>query len=92
MKKLDEIHLNRCNVNIEDDCKDWFMIKAKSMGMSMSQLMSFILTNYYDAQLNADAMKNISAMNQNPALTEANKNLVEMMLQIQNHIDKNELI
>ena len=58
--KIEDLNLIRVNVTIEEDCKDWFMFKAKSMGMSMSNLMSFILSNYYESCLNQEATRLIA--------------------------------
>ena len=59
------MHVNRCNVNLEDECKLWYVTKAKSMGVSMSNLLSFVCTNYYEQQRNAETLRNISEMNEN---------------------------
>lgn len=73
------MHVNRCNVNLEDECKLWYVTKAKSMGVSMSNLLSFVCTNYYEQQRNAETLRNISEMNQNEELKELNENVKEMM-------------
>lgn len=78
-KKLSEMHVSRCNVNLEDDCKAWYVTKAKSMGMSMSNLLSFVCTNYFEQQRNAETLRNLSEMNQNEELKELNENVKEMM-------------
>lgn len=83
MKTLQELHLNRCNVQVEDDVKDWYMYKARSMGMSMSQLMAFVLSNWYEQHINADAVRMIADLNKNGELQETNRNVLELLTEFQ---------
>ena len=83
MKTLEELHLNRCNVQVEDDVKEWYMYKAKSMGMSMSQLMSFVLSNWYEQHINADAVRMIAELNKDEDLKQTNQNVLAMIAEMQ---------
>lgn len=83
MKTLEELHLNRCNVQVEDDVKDWYMYKARSMGMSMSQLMAFVLSNWYEQHINADAVRMLAELNQDGDLKETNRNVLELLTEFQ---------
>ena len=78
-KKLNEMHVSRCNVNLEDDCKQWYVTKAKSMGMSMSNLLSFVCTNYYETQRNAETLRRVSEMNQSSDIKELSDNVRELL-------------
>lgn len=49
-KNIEDLKLIRVNVSIEEDCKNFYQFKAKSLGMSMSSLMAFILSDYYESQ------------------------------------------
>lgn len=89
MKTLEELHLNRCNVQVEDDVKEWYMYKAKSMGMSMSQLMSFVLSNWYEQHINADAVRMIAELNKDEDLKQTNQNVLAMIAEMQK-IQENE--
>jgi antitoxin component of RelBE/YafQ-DinJ toxin-antitoxin module len=82
MKPIEELHLNRCNVQIEDDVKAWYMYKAKSMGMSMSQLMSFVLSNWYESHINADAVRMIAELNQSEDLKQTNQGVFELIAEM----------
>lgn len=81
MYNLDDIELVRININIEKNVKEWYQYKAKSMGMSMSQLMSYILTNYYDGQKNAETLKDIKNMAYDEQLKADNKEMYALMVE-----------
>lgn len=83
MKSLEELHLNRCNVQVEDDVKDWYMYKAKSMGMSMSQLMAFVLSNWYEQHINADAVRMLAELNSDDDLKKTNQSVLAMISELQ---------
>lgn len=83
MKTLEELHLNRCNVQVEDDVKEWYMYKAKSMGMSMSQLMAFVLSYWYEQHINADAVRMIAELNKDEDLKQTNQNVLAMIAEMQ---------
>lgn len=59
-ERIEDLKLTRVNISIEEDCKEWYQFKAKSMGMSMANLMAFILSNYYENQLTQQATRGIA--------------------------------
>ena len=79
MYNLDDIELIRVNVNLEKSVKEWFQYRAKTMGMTMGQLMSFILTNYADTQRNNEAVRNLSVLAADEQTTVTNQELVEVI-------------
>lgn len=83
MKPMEDLHLNRCNVQVEDDVKAWYMYKAKSMGMSMSQLMAFVLANWYESHINADAVRMLAELNKGEDLKQVNENMISMLVEMQ---------
>lgn len=88
MKALEELHLNRCNVNVEDSLKDWYMYTARTMGMSMSQLMSFALSEWYLQHMNNDAIRAIAEMNKNGELTQVTQDLFQLIAEFQQVLDE----
>lgn len=83
MKPMEDLHLNRCNVQVEDDVKAWYMYKAKSMGMSMSQLMAFVLANWYESHINADAVRMLAELNKGEDLKQVNENIISVIAEMQ---------
>lgn len=79
MKDFDEIKLHRITVNVEDECKKWYMAKAKSMGMSTNNLMGYVLADYYEKHKNAEAVRVLSELGTSNDLNESNKSLVELL-------------
>ena len=82
-KTFEELHLNRCNVQVEDAVKDWYMFKAKSMGMSMSQLMAFVLANWYENHITADAVRLLSELGKGEDLKQTNAEMAKLLEAIQ---------
>lgn len=70
--RIEDLKLTRVNISIEEDCKEWFQFKAKSMGMSMANLMAFILSNYYEQNLNQQATRAISEAMQSDNIKQTN--------------------
>ena len=81
MDNFNDIKLVRINVNLEENVKKWYQYKARSMGMSMSQLMAYILTNYHDQQINAQNLAEIKNMAYDEQLKNDNKELYKMMME-----------
>jgi antitoxin component of RelBE/YafQ-DinJ toxin-antitoxin module len=79
MYDLNDIELVRVNVHLERGVKEWFQYRAKSMGMNMSQLMAFILTNYADTQRNNEAVRNLSDLAADEQTTVTNQEFIEAM-------------
>lgn len=88
---IENIKTERCNINLEKSCKDWFMWKAKTMGMNMSQLMAFVLTSYKDTQQNADALKSLSNVAENADSQAVNRELLDLLKAIKEDSDSDEL-
>lgn len=88
MKNFEELHLNRCNVQVEDEVKSWYVYTAKSMGMSTSQLMSFVLSQWYEQHINADAVRVIAEMNKNGELTQVTQELFQLIAEFQQVLDE----
>lgn len=88
MKPIEELHLNRCNVNVEDDVKSWYMYKAKSMGMNMCQLMAYVLCQWYDQQVNADALRMLADLNKDEDLKQTNRNVLSLIAEMQKNSSK----
>lgn len=84
MKELNNIKLIRINVNLEQSVKEWYQYKAKTMGMSMSQLMSYILTNYHDNQMQSQNLADIKNMAYDEQLKNDNKEMYSMLLELIN--------
>lgn len=59
MYNLKDIELTRVNISLEKSTKEWFQYKAKTMGMTMSQLMAYILTTYSETQRNNEAVRTL---------------------------------
>lgn len=91
MKKIEDFHLNRCNVNVEDEIKNWYMCKARSMGMSMSQLMSYVIYSYYEQHTNSDALKALASLSSDDNLRQTNNNLSAFILECQKLQNQGEL-
>lgn len=71
-ERIEDLKLTRVNISIEEDCKEWYQFKAKSMGMSMANLMAFILSNYYENSLNQQAQRTLSEAMKSESVKETN--------------------
>lgn len=56
----------KCNFMLNDEVKEWYKVEAEKMGLSMSGLMSFVLSQY---KKNEDARQVLAELNN------ANKNI-----------------
>lgn len=70
---------HRVNVNVSDECKQWYMMEASTMGMAMSQLMSYVLATHYKNQKNAEAVRHLSEASNSGDLQEMQSQLLEIM-------------
>jgi hypothetical protein len=61
---FDDIKLCRININVEQSVKEWYQRKAKCMGMSMCQLMAYVIANYCETQRNSEAFRNMTDISQ----------------------------
>lgn len=87
MYNLDDIELIRININLEKSVKEWFQYRAKTMGMSMSQLMAFVLTTYSETQKNNEAVRNLSAMAADEKTTMNNAEMIAALQKLSDVID-----
>ena len=81
--KYEDLVLTRVNISIEEDCKQWYMFKAKSMGMSMANLMSFVLSNFWEQHITADAVRLLSEISKGEDLKNLNADTKEILQAIQ---------
>lgn len=77
-----DVELCRVNVNLERKVKEWLSWHAKTMGMSMSQLCSFLITQYYNNNLNQETMRTLKEVVVNPEFQANNKEFLEAMAAI----------
>lgn len=87
--KFEDLVLTRVNISIEEDCKQWYMFKAKSMGMSMANLMSFVLSNFWEQHITADAVRLLSEVSKGDDLKSLNADAKEI-LQVLQSLNKSE--
>lgn len=73
------VELCRINVKLEKNIKEWLSWHSKTMGMSMSQLISFLVTQYCLEHQQKDAMVEISKVARDPDFVGDNTKLVEFM-------------
>lgn len=77
--------LIKVNFTTNDDLKEWYKVEAEKMGISMSALMSFVLSQY---KKNEESRLVLAELNQ------ANKNIdmsqMLEMLKLANEMDKTE--
>jgi len=81
--KIEDLVLTRVNISIEEDCKQWYMFKARSMGMSMANLMSFVLSNFWEQHITADAVRLLSELTNGEELKKFNAETKEILQSIQ---------
>ena len=82
--KIEDLVLTRVNISIEEDCKQWYMFKARSMGMSMANLMAYVLSNFWEQHITADAVRLLSEMSQGEDLKKLNSDTKDILQAIQN--------
>lgn len=75
----DNITLDRVSLKLEHSVKQWYADKSATYGMPMAAFMQFILTNYYEGQMNNEAVRNLSALNGNGDLKDTNKQMTELL-------------
>ena len=60
--KNDDFKYTKCAVNLEQSVKEWYMLEARSMAMTMSQYMAFILTQHYKNEVRAEGARRLSEL------------------------------
>lgn len=77
--KNENVILERINIKLEQSVKQWFSDKAATYGMPMAVYMQYILTQFYENQMNSEAVRNLSALNADGELKDTNKALIELL-------------
>lgn len=77
--KNENVTLERINIKLEVGVKQWFADKAATYGMPMAVYMQYILTQFYENQMNSEAVRNLSALNSDGELKDTNKALIELL-------------
>lgn len=80
--KNENVTLERINIKLEVGVKQWFSDKAATYGMPMAVYMQYILTQFYENQMNSEAVRNLSALNSDEDLKDTNKLLLELLQQV----------
>lgn len=60
--KNEDFKYIKCAVNLEVSVKEWYMREARSMAMTMSQYMAFILTQHYKNEVRAEGARRLSEL------------------------------
>lgn len=76
---MEDLKLVRLNISLEQSVKEWFQLRARRMGMSMSQLMSFVLTSYYESRIDAETRNSLNEFCTNPQVQADNKELLSFL-------------
>lgn len=84
MRKKRDVVLDRISIKLEHNCKEWYNDKSATYGMPMAVYMQYVLTQFYENQMNTEAVRNLSALNQDGDLKDTNKALVDLLTAIQN--------
>lgn len=75
----DSVTLERVSLKLEKSTKQWYTDKAATYGMPMAVYMQYILTQYYETQMNNEAVRNLSAMNTDSEIKDTQKLLLELL-------------
>lgn len=75
----DNVTLERVSLKLEKSTKQWYTDKAATYGMPMAVYMQYILTQYYETQMNNEAVRNLSAMNTDSEIKDTQKLLLELL-------------
>lgn len=71
--------LERVVMRLPINVKEWYRQESESLGMTMSQYMSYLLVTYKRNQEAAEAIKNLSALTTDQEVKDQNKEIIEMM-------------
>lgn len=83
----ESVTLDRVSLKLERGVKQWYTDKSATYGMPMAVYMQYILTQFYENQINNEAVRNLSALNTDGDLKDTNRMLLEL---IQSLSDKEE--
>lgn len=75
----DNVTLDRVSLKLERGVKQWYTDKSATYGMPMAVYMQYILTQFYENQINNEAVRNLSALNSDGDLKDTNKMLLELL-------------
>lgn len=78
----ENITLDRVSLKLERGVKQWYTDKSATYGMPMAVYMQYILTQFYETQMNNEAVRNLSAINNDGDLKDTNRLLVELLQQV----------
>lgn len=78
----ENITLDRVSLKLERGVKQWYTDKSATYGMPMAVYMQYILTQFYENQMNSEAVRNLSALNSDEDLKDTNKLLLELLQQV----------
>ena len=81
-KKNENVTLERISIKLEQSVKQWYYDKSATYGMPMAVYMQYILTQFYETQMNNEAVRNLSAHNTDGDLKDTNRLLVELLQQV----------
>ena len=81
-KKNENVTLERISIKLEQSVKQWYYDKSATYGMPMAVYMQYILTQFYETQMNNEAVRNLSALNTDGELKDTNRLLVELLQQV----------
>jgi antitoxin component of RelBE/YafQ-DinJ toxin-antitoxin module len=71
--------LERMNVRFPADAKEWYIQEAKSLGMSTSQYISYVLVMHKRNQETTQALKDLSQMTKSVEVQETNKEMMQFI-------------
>lgn len=78
----ENVTLDRVSLKLERGVKQWYTDKSATYGMPMAVYMQYILTQFYETQINNEAVRNLSAINNDGDLKDTNRLLVELLQQV----------
>lgn len=78
----ENITLDRVSLKLERGVKQWYTDKSATYGMPMAVYMQYILTQFYETQMNNEAVRNLSAINNDGDLKDTNRLLVDLLQQV----------
>lgn len=78
----ENVTLDRVSLKLERGVKQWYTDKSATYGMPMAVYMQYILTQFYETQMNNEAVRNLSAINNDGELKDTNRLLVELLQQV----------
>ena len=78
----ENVTLDRVSLKLERGVKQWYTDKSATYGMPMAVYMQYILTQFYETQMNNEAVRNLSALNTDGDLKDTNRLLVELLQQV----------